>query len=315
MLPDITIRDYYLQFIHNAKIDIAKYKEKLELTIKLREEVYKYLNDNKTILSSVFNINLDACEKEWINKEYNSSEYLYNLAIKLLQNIDEHPNRIVLLQVTKYCNYLRIEHKCHKLIELATKRKDIKFPQYRKYVANYYIKVHKCILQGMGYRFGYGIGTYVINHWKLDTERIKNKLHLDYAATNARKKELLAQGKKLYDDKEAAWYAARHIPYDAVDYRVYKESTDWYEFTFLKPEVCRNSSLEYQRTEYIASKYRGMSYTKMADELCKTDEDIYNLQVDIKYKLNIMLYKDPTKYLNFVRNAEQCKYKRGAHNS
>lgn len=315
MLPDITIRDYYLQFIHNAKIDIAKYKEKLELTVKLREEVYKYLNDNKTILSSVFNINLDACEKEWINKEYNSAEYLYNRAIKLLQNIDEHPNRIVLLQVTKYCNYLYIEYKCKKLIELATKRKDIKFPQYRKYITNYYIKVHKCVLQGMGYRFGYGIGTYVINHWKLDTERIKNKLHLDYAATNARKKELLAQGKKLYDDKEAAWYAARHIPYDAVDYRVYKESTDWYEFTFLKPEVCRNSSLEYQRTEYIASKYRGMSYTKMADELCKTDEDIYNLQVDIKYKLNIMLYKDPTKYLNFVRNAEQCKYKRGAHNS
>lgn len=315
MLPDITIRDYYLQFIHNAKIDIAKYKEKLELTVKLREEVYKYLNDNKTVLSSVFNINLDACEKEWINKEYNSAEYLYNRAIKLLQNIDEHPNRIVLLQVTKYCNYLYIEYKCKKLIELTTKRKDIKFPQYRKYITNYYIKVHKCVLQGMGYRFGYGIGTYVINHWKLDTERIKNKLHLDYAATNARKKELLAQGKKLYDDKEAAWYAARHIPYDAVDYRVYKESTDWYEFTFLKPEVCRNSSLEYQRTEYIASKYRGMSYTKMADELCKTDEDIYNLQVDIKYKLNIMLYKDPTKYLNFVRNAEQCKYKRGAHNS
>jgi hypothetical protein len=310
MLPDITINDYYLQFIHDAKSDIAKYKEKLELTIKVREEVYKYIIDNKDILSSVFNINLDNCKKELVDKEYNSSEYLYNVVIKLLQNIDEHPNKIVLLQVTKYCNLLRIEHHCHKLIELADKRKDIKFSQYRKYITSYYNKVHKCVLQGMGYKFGSGIGTYIINHWKLDVNRMKNKLHIDYAATNAKKRELLAQGKKLYDDKEAAWYAARHIPYNAVDYRVYRENTDWYEFTIIKSAIFSTTNLEYQRTEYIAQKYRGMSYTQMADELCKNEEDIYNLQVDIKYKLNIMLYKDPTKYLNFVRNAEQCKYKR-----
>ena len=30
---------------------------------------------------------------------------------------------------------------------------------------------------------------------------------------------------------------------------------------------------------------------------------------DIKYKLNILLYKYPDKYLNFVRNAEATKYK------
>ena len=210
---------------------------------------------------------------------------------------------------------MRNENKYNKLIELANKRKDIKFNTYRKYITIYYNKVHKCVLQGMGYKFGYGIGTYVINHWKLDQSRIKNKTHLDYAATNAKKKELIAKGIKLYDDKEAAWYAARHIPYNAVDYRVYKDNTDWYEFTFIKSEIFKSNNLEYQRTEYVATKYRGMSYIKMAENLCHTEEDIYNLQVDIKYKLNILLYKDPTKYLNYIRNAEQCKYKRGAHNS
>ena len=315
MLPDITIKGYYLQFVHNAKTDIVKYKENLDTTIKVKEEVYKYLEDNKNILKDSLDINIDDIEIEWHNKEYNSKEYLYNLTIVLLRNTVEHPNRIVLLQLAKYCNVLRNEHKYNKLIELATKRKDIKFSVYRKYITAYYTKVHKCVLQGMGYKFGYGIGTYIINHWKLDPKRIKNKVHLDYAATNAKKKELLAKGIKLYDDKEAAWYAARHIPYDAVDYRVYKESTDWYEFTFIKSDLSKHYSLDYQRTEYVASKYRGMSYTKMADTLCKTEEDIYTLQVDIKYKLNILLYKDPIKYLNYVRNAEQCKYKRGAHNS
>lgn len=315
MLPDITIKGYYLQFIHNAKNDITKYKNNLEVTLSIKEQVYKYIEDNKVILNDSFNINLDDIEIEFCQKKYNPKEYLYNIVIKLLKNIDTHPNRIVLLQLAKYCNILRNENKYNKLIELANKRKDIKFGIYRKYVTAYYNKVHKCVLNGMGYKFSYGIGTYVINHWKLDPKRIKNKVHLDYAATNAKKKELIAKGIKLYDDKEAAWYEARHIPYNAVDYRIYKENTDWYEFTFIKSEIFKSNNLEYQRTEYVATKYRGMSYTKMAEELCHTEEDIYNLQVDIKYKLNILLYKDPTKYLNYVRNAEQCKYKRGAHNS
>ena len=315
MLPDITIKGYYLQFIHNAKNDITKYKNNLEVTLSIKEQVYKYIEDNKAILNDSFNINLDDIEIEFCQKKYNPKEYLYNIVIKLLRNIDTHPNRIVLLQLAKYCNILRNENKYNKLIELANKRKDIKFGVYRKYVTAYYNKVHKCVLNGMGYKFSYGIGTYIINHWKLDPKRIKNTVHLDYAATNAKKKELIAKGIKLYDDKEAAWYEARHIPYNGVDYRVYKENTDWYEFTFIKSEIFKSNNLEYQRTEYVATKYRGMSYTQMAEELCHTEEDIYNLQVDIKYKLNILLYKDPTKYLNYVRNAEQCKYKRGAHNS
>ena len=315
MLPDITIKGYYLQFIHNAKNDITKYKNNLEVTLSIKEQVYKYIEDNKDILNDSFNINLDDIEIEFCQKKYNPKEYLYNIVIKLLRNIDTHPNRIVLLQLAKYCNILRNENKYNKLIELANKRKDIKFGVYRKYVTAYYNKVHKCVLNGMGYKFSYGIGTYIINHWKLDPKRIKNKVHLDYTATNAKKKELIAKGIKLYDDKEAAWYEARHIPYNAVDYRIYKENTDWYEFTFIKSEIFKSNNLEYQRTEYVATKYRGMSYTQMAEELCHTEEDIYNLQVDIKYKLNILLYKDPTKYLNYVRNAEQCKYKRGAHNS
>ena len=315
MLPDITIKGYYLQFIHNAKNDITKYKNNLEVTLSIKEQVYKYIEDNKAILNDSFNINLDDIEIEFCQKKYNPKEYLYNIVIKLLRNIDTHPNRIVLLQLAKYCNILRNENKYNKLIELANKRKDIKFGVYRKYVTAYYNKVHKCVLNGMGYKFSYGIGTYIINHWKLDPKRIKNKVHLDYAATNAKKKELIAKGIKLYDDKEAAWYEARHIPYNAVDYRIYKENTDWYEFTFIKSEIFKSNNLEYQRTEYVATKYRGMSYTQMAEELCHTEEDIYNLQVDIKYKLNILLYKDPTKYLNYVRNAEQCTYKCGAHNS
>lgn len=315
MIPDITIKDYYLQFIHNAKNDINNYNKELENIIVLKEETYNYLLNNKDKIKEVYNINLDNYDTEWKQKRYNITEYLYNKLIKLLQIIKDDNNKILIIQLVKYCNILRNEHKYNKLIILANKRKNIKFNTYRKYITLYYNKVHKCVLEGDGYKFNYGIGTYVINRWELDKNKINNKRHIDYAATNAKKKELLAKGIKLYDDKEAAWYAARHIPYDGVDYRVYKTNTEWYEFTFINSNIFKSSNLEYKRTEYVATKYRGMSYTDMANKLCKTIDDIYNLQVDIKYKLNILLYKDPIKYLNYVRNAEQCKYKCGAHSS
>lgn len=315
MLPDIKYKDYYLNYIYSAKNDIRKYNECINTLNKSKEELIKYIEDNKHYILESFNINLDNYDVEWGKKEYNSTEHLYNFLIKYIITIDIHPHKIHLLQVIKYLNVLRNIYRYNKLKELATKRKNMSFSTYRKYIFNYYNKVHKCVLEGMGYKFGGGIGTYVINHWKLDPKLMKKKPILDYAASNARKRELITQGKKVYDDKEAAWYAARNIPYDAIDYRVWRENTDWYEFTFLKSDLAKSSRLDYQRSEYVSLKYRNMSYQQICDTFCKTYDDIYNLQVDIKYKLNMLLYKDPTKYINFVRNAEQCKYKRGAHNS
>lgn len=315
MTPDVNLKSYYLQFISNANTDIVKYKENLSQTIEIKQELYNYLVDHISTIKTVYDIDLIRYDKEWINKEYNISETLYNKVIKLVNNVTENSNRVLLLQLVKYCNVLRAENKYNQLIILATKRKHIKFGVYSKYVVNYYNKVHKAVLEGMGYRFSYGIGTYCINHWKLDLERKKNNKRIDFAATNIKKKELLDKGIKLYDDKQAAWYAARRIPYDGVDYRVYKEESSFYEFTFIKSDIFTSSSLEYKRTEYVSAKYRGMSYTEMSDKLCNKPDDVYNLQVDIKYKLNILLHKNPTTYLNYIRNAEQCKYKRGAHNS
>lgn len=309
MLPDIKLKDYYLQFIYNAKKDNIEYNNNLKEIINKKDIVYDYLLKNKDNILNTFNIDLDNYNIEWNDKTYNTSENLYQCCIKLLNAIDEHPNKEYIIQLCKYCNLLRAEHNNNRLISLTNKRKNMKLGDYRKYVNKYYSAVHKCVLEGNGYKFSNGIGTYIINKWKLDKDKIKNKPKIDFAATNAKKKELLDKGIKLYDEKEAAWYKARHIPYDGVDYRVYKEDTDWYEITFINSTVAKSYNLDYQHTEYVAAKYRGMSYMTMAEKLCNSIEDIYSLQVDIKYKLNILLYKYPIKYLNFIRNDEQSKYK------
>ena len=89
----------------------------------------------------------------------------------------------------------------------------------------------------------------------------------------------------------------------------------FYDMTFIKSAIFGKSMLEYEHVEYISAKYRGNTQQEIADKICKTKEDIYKLQVDIKYKLNVLLYLYPMSYLNFVRNAEENRYKSGAHNS
>lgn len=315
MIADVTIKDYYLQYISNAKKDIIEYNNHLNDANIVKDETYKFINDNKDIIENTFNIKFNYYNKELINKEYSDTEALYNYTIKLLNAIDEHPNKNVLFELIRYCNSLRLVYKYTKLIELANRRKDIKFKTYQDYISKFYNKVHKCVLEGYGYKFSYGIGTYCINYWKFDPDKMKSNKVLDYKATNLKKKELLARGIKLYDKDEAKWYAERNMPYDGVDYRVYKTESYFYDITFIKSTIMKHNVLEYKRTDYVNKKLRGLSYTEIADKYVKYIEDIYELPVDIKYKLNILLYKEPTKYLNYIRNDEQCKYKRGAHNS
>lgn len=307
MTPDIKTKNFYLQFINDAKIDYARYKELFQMSTDILEDIYSFIKDNKDIILDKYNINVEDYKLEW-DKTYNPKEELYKKVFKTYQTLDDTVDKRYLLQLIKYCQVLSKAYKYNKLMQLTHKRKELKFGQYRDIISRFYNKVHQCVLEGNGYKFAKGLGTYCINYWKLDYT--KGRRILDYAASNARKKELLEQGVKLYDQKEADWYKARKIPYHAVDYRVYRTDDHWYEITFINSKIFKNAkAIDYKHTEYIVANYRGMSYMQMADELVNTIDDIYTLQVDIKYKLNILLYKYPTKYLNFVRNVEQRKYK------
>lgn len=306
MTPDISLKDYYYNFINDAKYDIEEYTEKLNnLTLEL-EEVYSAINNRKTDIKEYYNINLNDYI-EWTDRQYDKRELLLQKAYKYKNN-DDSEHRILVIMIYRYCGIIKQIKNAKRTIELADKRKDIKYSKFRELVTKYYNKVHEIILAGYGYQYGYGIGTYCINRWKV-TGEARNKLKLDFAATNRKKKELLAQGAKLYDDKIAAWYKARGIPYDGVDYRVYRTTDHFYDFTFIHSSILTRHSRDFERSEYVNKDYRGKSYQQIADEYVKEEKDIYNLKLDLKYKLNILLYMYPNKYLNFIRNAEQVKYK------
>lgn len=204
MLPDTKLKDYYYQFVYDAKVSIAKYNEILKTTKTAKEECYNYLKLHEDKIKNLLGIILTNYTTEWINKKYNTDEKLYKRVNKLLIENTNKLTRPYVIELIKYCNLLNKENKYIKEIEYYTKCKNIKITEYRTIITTFFNKVHACVLNGNGYKFSNGLGTYLINHWKVtDNPKVKKRC-IDYAATNAKKKELLAQGKKLYDDKEAA---------------------------------------------------------------------------------------------------------------
>lgn len=309
MLPDVKLNNYYNNYIYKSKVKLRKYKELLEPLLIDKDKCYDFIINHKDIIENILKNKFDKFKEELIDKVYNDTEHLYNTVIKLHKNNNNELNTPYLITIIKYCNILRNINKYETIISYAKKQCSLNYKEYKQYAITYYEQVHKFVLQGKGYKFDAGIGTYVINHWRYDRKCKAARKMIDFAKTNSKKKELLAQGVEIYDDKKAAWYEARHIPYKAVDYRVYKDDGEFYEFTFINSLICKKALIEYQRTEYVDKKYRGLSYTEICDKYCKTDNDIYKLKVDIRYKLNMLLYRHPNLYLNFVRNADGYKYK------
>ena len=78
MIADINIKDYYLQFIHDAQIDAKEYKEKLDKVLEVKESVHKYLSENKERLINTYQIDITTFDLEWVEKKYNPAEHLYN---------------------------------------------------------------------------------------------------------------------------------------------------------------------------------------------------------------------------------------------
>lgn len=313
MQPDVNVKDYYLSYITSAENSIKDYNEKLDVVKNKKENIINFIIEHKDIYDNILNIKLDNYT-EWTNGKYNVDLILYNHTIK---KFDICPNeyKSIVIQLIKYLQTLYEEYKLITLIDLANKRSKLKFSKFKEIIAEYYRQVHRCVLQGYGYKMTHSLGTWIINYWKLDRNHKNFKNKLDFAATNKRKKELLAKGCKLWNADEAKWYAEHNMPYDGVDYRIFQRQTYYYDITIIKSRYFTQKSLNYKRTEYVIKSLRGLSYQEIADKYCNNFDDIVNLNVDIKYKLNILLYKDPTKYLNFIRNADSNKYQRGTHNS
>ena len=139
MKPDISNQEHFYTFIGKSKINAKEAARSLETSRTVRDNTYAYLTEKKEYIKNTFNIDLDKYESEWVNKVYNKSEDLYNIAKKLLEKYESGEERIVLLQIVKYCVVLKKCYNSRIAFELYTKQKNINYKQYLNYLIRKYV--------------------------------------------------------------------------------------------------------------------------------------------------------------------------------
>ena len=211
----LNVRDEYNRIKEVANLENDKLIEEIKLK---RDDVLPYVNSFKLPI-------IDYPEFQQ-NKYINGR--LINAAIGLYtdrRNDGEMKGRCFkLLSLAKaqekYYNNVQAIRKAEKILALT-------YRQYCNILRTFYYEVHKqMILNGYGYVLEGCFGWICFNRVIINGE-VKM---IDFAATNKKKKELIAKGLKPYNEKEAKWCKDNHIPYDGVDYKVYKNDECWYEY-------------------------------------------------------------------------------------
>lgn len=285
---DINIRDNYLAFHHKSTYEYNVLEKKVNRLISAKEETWKELIPCKEDIRVFFRIELSE-----------SIDFI-SLGEKLgkeFRNNDNTVRRELLILLVKYCSIITNKSETEKALKLAEIKKNLNFSDYRRYVFVYYSKVHKFLLEGKAYRYSHGIGTLYIHRVHVTKEGRK----IDFHKTKLRKEELLAKGVKLYNKYEAEQYALQGIPYNGVDYRVWLHTPAYYSLRFIHSKYFR-SIYDFVPISYIHQKYRDYTQDQLAFEICQNNDDIYDLQIDLRTKIAIYLKRNPERYVNFDRN-------------
>lgn len=297
----ISIKQYYKKLI----ADITKLRETnnntlQEYIIKI-EELHKVIEDNKDILKSKFNFDVENYE------EFNKNSYSTGQFLKAAKG----------LLLNKTNNYELISD-CYDVYNLADTHKKIEdlkkdialqdailklnLKKYTELVRNFYIEVHKhLVLNGEGYAYEGNIGWICINRCVIK----KARPHINFAATKARERELKNAGIKIYNKEEAEWCKRNGIEYKAEDKRVYKKDEYCYEVPLLDCKLKNATKLKFTTTDYRHSSIRGKSNEDLIKECNNNTNAICELFIDLKTKIVLCDNVDKILYTKFIRNENQ----------
>lgn len=262
---------------------------------------YKEVKEVEDVYFKHFKINLQKY-KEFVDNTYYDGKF-YKVAKGLFINRNNNYELVTdlfnlydlaRLQKEIYC--INKDNKLYeKLINLTLK-------EYTEILKIYYTEVHKqLILNGYGYAFENNIGWICINRIILKNPRPK----IDYAATKKREKELIEQGKRIWNKEEAEWCSKNGIEYKAEDKRVFKHDEYCYEIPLLNSKLPNGTKLKLELSDYRHSSTRGKTNDQLIEECNFDTNKICELPVGLKTKLTMSDKVDKILYTKFIRNENQ----------
>lgn len=284
---DINIRDNYLSFHHKSIYEYNTLEKKLARLDAAKEKTWNTLIPCKEDIRDYFKItisnNIDYIKLgEQLSKEFRKN--------------DNSNRRELLILLIKYCSIITNIKNTIDDLNVANKKQNLSFSDYRQYIVTYYAKVHKFLLEGKAYRYNAGIGTLYIDRIQIKAEGKK----IDFHKTKLRKEELLKQGVKLYNKQDATKAEFFGIPYDGIDYRVWLRAPAYYSLKFIHSKYFKKE-YDFTPVSYIHQKYRDYTQEQLAFEICENNNDIYNLQIDLRTKIAIYLKRNPERFVDFDR--------------
>lgn len=239
--------------------------------------------------------------KEFVENKYIDGKFLHVARGLYLNKKGEYEIKSYLLDVYLLAKHQKELYDLERDVQRYDKMINLKLNEYREILRAFYTQVHKKLIEGYGYVFEGELGWTCINRC-----HITNGHHvLDYKATKENKAKLLAEGKRLYNKEEAEWCKQNNIPYDGVEFRIFKDNEYCYEFPLINCRIPNGRKYKLTITDYRATSVRGKTNAQLIEE-CNNDKNkICELPVDVKTKLSMCNEVDKTLYLNFIRNENQ----------
>lgn len=297
----INFRVYYRLFIEDNKQKLENAlieKEDLEEAVKTK---YSTVSAWKDVYKKEFNIELDSYD-EFVNNRYITGRF-YKVAKGLLINKQNDYELVTdLFNLFDLADTQKQLHNCETNIAFYKKCSELKIKDYTNILRTYYTEVHKkLILEGQGYSFSNNIGWICINRCIFD----KKKPMLNYAATKKKEKELIEQGKRIYNKEEADWCLRNGLEYKAEDKRVFICNEYCYQIPLIDCKLTNGDKLKLEITDYRHKDLRGKTNDDII-KLCNNDiKKLCELPLDLKTKVTLCDKADKILYTKFIRNEAQ----------
>lgn len=294
-------REYYK--LYRTAME-AKYQNALENCDKLKvklEEVYKTVTDKIDLYKNKCKFNLKDYD-EYNQNQYIDGELETDVKRLFVRYSNQYENKFDLIQLYNYVNVLKKLSDAIKEKDKYRRCANIKLSEYHDLLFKYMMEVHKAIiLNGEGYSLGATLGVVIINRCKLVNARSK----IDFAATKANKKKLIAEGQNIFNKDEADFCAVNGIDYKGVDYRVFMNKDYVYEIPLIFKRFKNAHESKFIVTDFRQRSIRGKSNEELINECGRDTKKIAVLPLDIRTKLTMCLEVDKMLYSKFIRNEGQ----------
>lgn len=299
----IGLRTYYKNMINVNTEKRNKAKEDLN---KLYKDIDVLYQDIKSNLNEYKEYNIDLLKyPEFVDNKYIDGTFCKTAKGLFINKKGDYKLIGELHNLWRLAEKQKTIYEKESEISVYNKLLGLTFEEYSDVLKKYYFEVQRrMILNGEGYVFEGNIGWICINRSRFKTSKKK----IDYAATRKRRKQLEAEGKRIYNKEEAAWCKLNGLKYNVEDDRVYQDIEFVYEIPLIDCKLPNARKLKFTTANWVGTKYKKYTYDELLKEANYDKDKVLNLPLDIRKKLNLCLKLDNVLYTKYIRNENQQSF-------